>query len=155
MPTARRLLLVTLLIAGLATGCSSGKSAKPGSTGPTVTAGTKQVGLLAAAPQRGDGTSVLVDRVVLPAGTDGFVGVYADGNGAPGRLLGSSEKLPAGPSTDVRVKVSPALEGTVELHLILHADDDGDGEFGAPAHDRAVTTEAGIITTKLRYEAVS
>lgn len=155
MRTARRLLLATLLVAALAPACSSGKSAKPGSTGPTVTAGTDRVGMLAAAPQRGDGSSVLVDRVVLPAGTDGFVGVYADGNGAPGRLLGVSDKLPAGASTSVRVKVSPTLKGTVELHLILHADDDGNGKFEAPAHDRAVTTAGGIITTKLRYEAPS
>ena len=88
----------------------------------------------------------------MPPEVAGFVAVYADGNGARGRLLGVSDKLPAGTTRNVRIRARPPIGRSAKIHLVLHADDDHNGKFGAPEHDRAVGSPSGVVSVAIRYE---
>lgn len=91
-----------------------------------------------ASPQRGAGASVLVDRVVLAR--DGYVAVHADGDGAPGPVIGVSPLLAKGTHEKVAVEVGPPLErGETTVWPVLHAEDNGNRTFDYPAADQAVT----------------
>jgi plastocyanin len=80
--------------------------------------------------QDGDGTSVTIDAVDLPA--DGFVAIHGDGGGSPGPVIGVSGLLPAGEATDVTITLDPALTETGLVFPMVHIDTDSNGiyEFG-------------------------
>ena len=80
--------------------------------------------------QESDGTMVVVASVELPA--DGFIAVHGDGGGSPGPVVGHSDLLPAGTSTDVMVMLDTPLDGDTTLYPMAHIDTDGNGayEFG-------------------------
>lgn len=82
---------------------------------------------ISASDQSGDGTSVTVDSVELP--TDGYVVIHADGDGSPGAILGWSELLPAGESTDVSVILNEALTASATVFPMAHVDANGNGEY--------------------------
>lgn len=81
--------------------------------------------------QDGDGTTVTVDGVELPA--DGFIAVHGDGGGSPGPVVGVSELLPAGSLSDVVVSLDDPLTETGTVFPMVHIDTNGNGiyEFGA------------------------
>ncbi len=60
--------------------------------------------------QTSDGTSIVVDSVSLPAA--GFIAVHANADGSSGAVIGHSDLLPAGTSTDVVVTLDQALTAT-------------------------------------------
>ncbi len=86
---------------------------------------------LTLADQEGDGTSVVVGSVDLPA--PGFIAVHGDAGGTPGPVIGVSDLLPAGTSTDVVVGFAEPLAATGTVFPMVHIDTDGNGiyEFGA------------------------
>jgi plastocyanin len=81
--------------------------------------------------QESDGRTITVASVELPA--DGFVAVHGDGGGAPGPVIGNSDLLPAGTSTDVVVTLDQPLTADTTLFPMVHIDTDGNGlyEFGS------------------------
>lgn len=81
--------------------------------------------------QESDGTTITVASVELPA--DGFIAVHGDGGGAPGPVIGNSDLLPAGTSTDVVVTLDQPLTADTTLFPMVHIDTDGNGlyEFGS------------------------
>ncbi|MDZ7678865.1 MAG: hypothetical protein U5K29_09965 [Acidimicrobiales bacterium] len=81
--------------------------------------------------QSGDGTTVQVASVTLPA--DGFIAVHAD-DGGPGPVIGSSDLLPAGESTDVEITLDEAVSGDTTLWPMAHIDTNLNGtyDFGSP-----------------------
>ena len=81
--------------------------------------------------QDSDGTMIVVASVELPA--DGFIAVHGDGGGSPGPVVGHSDLLPAGTSTDVMVMLDAPLEADTTLYPMAHIDTDGNGvyEFGS------------------------
>jgi plastocyanin len=81
--------------------------------------------------QESDGAMVVVASVELPA--DGFIAVHGDGGGSPGPVVGHSDLLPAGISTDVMVMLDAPLDGDTTLYPMAHIDTDGNGvyEFGS------------------------
>jgi plastocyanin len=81
--------------------------------------------------QESDGTMVVVASVELPA--DGFIAVHGDGGGSPGPVVGHSDLLPAGTSTDVMVMLDAPLEADATLYPMAHIDTDANGayEFGS------------------------
>ena len=113
-------------------------------TGEAVELGDESSFLVRLSPQESDGTSVVIDEVVL-TGSPGFVVVYDDGDGAPGRQIGASAVLEPGRSTDVRVVLDEPLDGTAVVHAMLHLDDDGNGQLDYPAHDAPATAGEGIV----------
>jgi hypothetical protein len=100
--------------------------------------------------QSSDGTSIVVASVTLPA--PGFVAVHSNADGKPGAVIGNSELLPAGTSTDVVVTLDQPLEATDMVFPMVHIDIDGDGEYTfAPPYDLvdtpATTADGGVAVT--------
>ena len=81
--------------------------------------------------QESDGTTITVASVELPS--PGFIAVHADGGGSPGPVIGHSDLLPAGTSSDVAITLDEPLAGDTALFPMAHIDTDGNGlyEFGA------------------------
>lgn len=102
---------------------------------------------IVAEDQMSDGTSIVVASVDLP--TEGYIVVHADADGSPGPLLGWSDLLPAGTSTDVTVTLNAPLDGDATVWPMAHVDADGDHvyEFMPPDEttDVPATTADGKI----------
>ena len=96
--------------------------------------------------QESNGSMITIAAVELPAA--GFVAVHADGGGSPGPVIGVSDLLPAGASTEVMVMLSEPLSGTATVFPMVHIDTDGNGiyEFGtAEGVDGPGTTADGDV----------
>lgn len=105
--------------------------------------------------QSGDGTSVMVASVSLP--TDGFVVVHADGGGSPGAILGWSDLLPAGDSTDVVVELPDPLTESATVFPMAHVDANGNGEYEFMPPDvtidvPATTADGAVAVLPISYE---
>jgi len=87
---------------------------------------------LTADDQESDGTTIVIASVSLPA--PGFVAVHGDAEGSPGPVVGHSELLPAGESTDVTVTLDEPLTESGTLWPMVHIDinDNGEYEFFPP-----------------------
>lgn len=77
--------------------------------------------------QTSDGTSIVVASVTLPA--PGFIAVHSNADGGPGPVIGNSELLPEGTSTDVMVTLDEPLTETDLLFPMAHIDFDQDEEY--------------------------
>ncbi len=97
--------------------------------------------------QTSDGTSIVVASITLPS--PGFIAVHGNLDDGPGPVVGHSELLPAGTSTDVVVTLDEPLAATDLLFPMAHIDVDQDGEydFMPPdiADDLPATTADGAI----------
>ena len=97
--------------------------------------------------QESDGSSIVVASVTLPS--PGFIAVHGNADGAPGAVIGNSELLPEGVSTDVLVELDSPLAGTDMVFPMAHIDMDEDGvyEFMPPdnAIDIPATTADGSV----------
>lgn len=97
--------------------------------------------------QSSDGADFVVASVTLPA--PGFVGVHADNGGKPGPIIGHSELLPAGDSTDVVVSFDEALTASGTIYPMAHIDvnDNGIYEFNGSdvTTDQPATTADGMV----------
>lgn len=87
---------------------------------------------LTADDQESDGTTIVIASVSLPA--PGFVAVHGDAEGSPGPVVGHSDLLPAGESTDVTVTLDEPLTESGTLWPMVHIDvnDNGEYEFFPP-----------------------
>lgn len=99
----------------------------PAATEAPTDAPTTGPATIAAQDQSGDGAAVVVDSVALP--TDGFVVIHADADGGPGPILGWSDLLPAGESTDVTVALNTPIAETATVHPMAHVDANSNGEY--------------------------
>jgi predicted lipoprotein with Yx(FWY)xxD motif len=77
--------------------------------------------------QESDGTQIVVASVTLPS--PGFIAVHGNDGGAPGPVVGHSDLLPAGTSTDVTVTLDTPLESTDLLFPMAHIDVNENGEY--------------------------
>ena len=97
--------------------------------------------------QESDGSSIVVASVSLPS--PGFIAVHGNADGGPGPVIGNSELLPAGVSTDVVVELDNPLATSDLVFPMAHIDMDGDGvyEFMPPdnAIDIPATTSDGSV----------
>lgn len=93
------------------------------------------------------GNAVIVDRVSL--GQGGFVAVFRDESGAPGRDVGHSELL-TGAQENVVVYISEPMNVGEVLWARLIGDD-GDGQYENPGEDQLLTDELGE-NVELRFE---
>ncbi len=104
---------------------STGGTAEPGGNAPAM-----QPAAISIDPQDGDGTTITVASVDLPA--PGFVAVHGDAGGSPGPVIGTSDLLAAGTSTDVVISLAEPLTTDTTVFPMVHIDTDGNGvyEFG-------------------------
>jgi plastocyanin len=81
-------------------------------------------------PQTSDGTTIIVANVELPAA--GFIAVHSDGGGSPGPVIGVSDLLPAGASSDVSITLAEPLTADATVFPMVHIDTNANGvyEFG-------------------------
>jgi S-layer glycoprotein len=107
---------------------------------------------LEASDQDSDGTSIVIASVSLPAA--GFVAIHSDADGAPGPVIGVSDILPAGESTDVVVNLMEALSGSATVWPMVHIDLDGDGVYTFQPPDNAIdlpglTADGNVAVTSI------
>ncbi len=112
---------------------------------------------ISASDQSGDGTTVTVDDVELP--TDGFVVIHADADGAPGPILGWSDLLPAGESTDVTVTLNDPIGDSATVYPMAHVDANGNGVYEFMPPDvtidiPALTAAGGVAVLPISYEVL-
>ncbi len=88
--------------------------------------------------QESDGSSIVVASVTLPAA--GFIAVHSNADGGPGAIIGHSDLLQAGTTTDVVVVLDTPLAATDLLFPMVHIDIDGDGVYTFEPPDNAVDT---------------
>jgi len=77
--------------------------------------------------QTSDGSSITVASVTLPS--PGFIAVHGNSDGAPGPVIGNSELLPVGTSTDVVVTLDQPLTATDMVFPMVHIDMNGNGVY--------------------------
>ena len=153
----RRMILVLIAAAALvAAGCGD-DDGDDGATGAGETTETTEEmaedeetgdGDVAMSPatldledQSGDGTTVVVAGVSLPS--DGFIAIHADADGSPGPVVGHSELLEAGDSSDVEVTLDEPLTESATLWPMAHIDTNGNGTYDFDPPD---STEDGPAT---------
>lgn len=159
------LILVVAACGGADTTATTDTTAPPGTTEPTTatTAPAATVPAETTAPeatgpatspaevsfeeQESDGTEIVIASVTLPS--PGFIAVHGNDGGAPGPVIGHSDLLPAGTSTDVTVTLDTPLESTDLLFPMAHIDmnENGEYEFMPPDEvtDGPASTAAGAV----------
>ncbi len=90
--------------------------------------------------QTSDGTSIVIASVTIPS--PGYIAVHGNAEGSPGAVVGHSDLLPAGTSTDVVVTLDQPLAASDLLFPMAHIDLDGDGEYLFAPPDDAVDLPA-------------
>jgi hypothetical protein len=97
----------------------------------TTTAGTEGPAVspsdIAAEDQSSDGTTITVASVTLPS--PGFIAVHGNSDGQPGPVIGNSELLPAGTSTNVVVTLDSPLTATDMVFPMVHIDINENGVY--------------------------
>jgi plastocyanin len=152
--TMRRLTTVLAALAILTAACGDDDDAAD-DTGAdeeqTQTDGAPSMGPaeLEVEDQSGDGSEVVVASVTLPA--DGFIAVHADADGSPGPVIGHSELLPSGESTEVTVVLDEPLGSSATVWPMAHIDTNQNGEydFDPPdvTDDGPATLDGGDVAT--------
>jgi len=156
--SATALLALTLVAAA----CGSDDTSEPVTTdapaaieapepsAPAVTESAAPVtgpATITADDQSGDGSTVTVAWVNLP--TDGYVVIHAGVDGSPGPILGWSDLLPAGDSSDVMVTLNEPLTASATVYPMAHVDANGNGEYEFMPPDVTIdvpaTTEGGAV----------
>ncbi len=112
--------------------------------------GDQKQQLVRAAPQKSDGKAVLVDTVTFGAGK-GYVVIHEDGNGAPGKVIGTSGLLGGGEHKGVLVPVDPPLAaGKVKVWPVIHLEDNGNERFDYPAADAPASIDGtGVVVVPI------
>ena len=118
-------------------------------TGPATTGGDSaepdsQPSSITVDAQESDGTTIVVASIDLPA--PGFIAVHSDGGGSPGPVIGHSDLLPAGTSTDVSVTLDQPFDADATVYPMVHIDMNNNGvyEFAPPD----VTTDGPGLTAE-------
>jgi len=147
--THRRLLVLVAATSLVAAACGGDDDDSSGDT--TLAASSEEVATtpssISADEQSSDGSTIVVASINLPSA--GFIAVHADADGAPGPVIGNSELLPAGESTDVIVTLDTPLAASGTVFPMVHIDIDGDGvyDFAPPDEttDSPGTTAGGDV----------
>lgn len=97
--------------------------------------------------QTSDGTTIVVASVTLPS--QGFIAVHSNNDGQPGAVVGHSDLLSAGTSTDVVITLDQPLATTDLLFPMAHIDVDVDGVYDFDPPDVAVDLPATTADGKV------
>lgn len=98
---------------------------------------------IAASDQTTDGTTLVIDNLVLPA--DGFVAIHVDDNGAPGAVVAVSELIGSGDVGQIEISLDKPLTDSGTYYPMAHIDGDGDGAYTFPGPDGPATTAGGDV----------
>lgn len=119
-----------------------------GSNGPTGRAvrqeGSEGRGTVqAASVQEGRARTVVIERAELPQ--PGYVAVYASADGAPGELLGTSDRLGAGRHDDLRIRLAQRLRHRTDVVAVIHTEDGDTTGLDFPDGDPPFTDDTGGV----------
>ncbi len=137
------ILLVTLALVAAACGDDdAGTTTTESAAGPAMSPAE-----VVFEDQESDGTTITVASVTLPS--PGFIAVHGNKDGGPGPVIGHSDLLPAGTSTNVVVTLDEPLEATDLVFPMAHIDVNGDGVYDFMPPDVAIdlpasTADGGI-----------
>jgi Cu/Zn superoxide dismutase len=148
------MLVLALVVALTAAACSGTSDDTTTTTAATETSTTAAGGEPATGPsaltadaQDSDGSTIVVATVSLPS--PGFIAVHGDADGSPGPVVGHSDLLPAGESTDVTVTLDEPLTASGTLWPMVHIDANGNGEYEFFPPDETIdvpgVTEGGDV----------
>lgn len=98
--------------------------------------------------QSGDGRSVTVDEASL-TGRSGWIVVHADDYGAPGQIIGVSNQISAGTTSNVSISLSQPISSSRYVIVMLHYEDNGDSTFDYPAADQPVVISGQIVDVRV------
>jgi hypothetical protein len=107
---------------------AQGSDGTPATAAAAITVVLLSPATLEVNDQEGDGASLVVHSVALPA--PGFLTVQVDEGGSPGRLLGVSALLPAGTADAVSMDLVPPLAADASVWVSVRVDFDGGGTLG-------------------------
>lgn len=149
----RRLIVLLSVLALVAAACGDDDADTTGTeTGEAPPMGPAE---LTAEDQSGDGTEVVVASVTLPA--DGFVVIHADADGSPGPVIGHTELLSEGESTDVAVPLDEPLAASATVWPMAHIDTNTNGEYDFAPPDvtddgPATFDDGSVAVISIEYE---
>lgn len=100
---------------------------------------------LRAADQRSDGRTIVVEEAVF-TGTKGWVVVHSQTGGTLGPVIGHSQQLPPGKSTNVAVTFSDVpIASRATVYPMLHVESNDNAEFDFPDADNAASSADGNV----------
>jgi len=144
--THQRLVVLVAAISLVAAACGSDDDS---SSDTTVAESSEEVATtpssISADEQSSDGSMIVIASINLPS--PGFIAVHGDADGAPGPVIGNSEVLPAGQSTDVVVTLDSPLSATGMVFPMVHIDIDGDAVYDFAPPSSGDVAVVGVLVT--------
>jgi hypothetical protein len=126
----KRTLLILAALA-IVSACGGGADETTTTTASTDTTGAAAPAVspsdIVAEDQSSDGTTITVASVTLPS--PGFIAVHGNSDGQPGPVIGNSELLPVGTSTNVVVALDQPLTATDMVFPMVHIDMNSNGVY--------------------------
>lgn len=135
-------LLGTLALFGAA--CGGGDN--PALEGPPTLEPQEETSSITADDQTSDGTQVVVASATI-VGSDGFIVVHRDADGAPGEVVGHAP-IPEGTSTNVTVTLDEPVETGLYWPMI-HIDAGELGTYEFPGDDVPLKVDDQIVMVQI------
>jgi hypothetical protein len=142
----RKVLVLLIAVAALASCGKSGKGIKMGEAVDTV-GNDASYSLHAANQTTSNGNAIKTPEVYCAAKC--WLTIHADANGAPGPILGTSELLDAGENENVRVKLTKKLTETADVWPMVHLEDNNNTTYDFPKGDKPATVDDKVVVAKI------
>lgn len=105
-----------------------------------------------ASDQEGDGSSVVVEKIVSSG--PGFIVIHVDNAGAPGDVIGNSPVVD-GENSNVSVALDKSVENGTVLWAMLHTDAGTAGVYEFPGADGPVSVGDAIVMQSFTFTVTS
>lgn len=142
-----------VLLASSCLTARDGASNRPDArSGPVREVSRSGAVLIEARDQQPIDARIVIDAVSLRA--TGYLAVYEDAGGAPGRVVGSTGLLSPGRHEDVAVTLRESSTRSTAAWLMLHREDDDvvqdvDPTFDVPGGDPPIEADNGVAVVRI------
>jgi len=136
-----------IVVAGLASACSSGSGGGPSTpTSSTVAYGNPKTYSLSVSNQAPNGNKVLIASATLAK--PGWVVIHSYVNGAPGVPIGASSLLPAGVHTDIEVTVNHDMKVGDKVMPVIHVQTGKSSVYSVGKGDPPATIKGNLVVVE-------